>query len=74
MTIKATYEDGVFKPREPVYLDEHTEAEVSIPAEAPLDATDPNGWKAAEALIGFILDAPPDMAEHHDAYLRGERR
>lgn len=71
MTTKAIYEDGVFKPQEP---DEHTEVEVSIPAEVPLDAADPSGWKAAEALIAFVVDAPPDMAEHHDAYLGAGRR
>lgn len=64
MTIKAIYENGVFKPQEPVHLDEHTEIEVSIRTEVPVDA----------AAIGFILDAPPDMAEHHDAYLRAGRR
>jgi hypothetical protein len=26
------------------------------------DADDPTGWKAAEAPIGFIEDAPADMA------------
>lgn len=30
-TVKAIYEDGVFKPLEPVHLDEHTEVEVLIP-------------------------------------------
>ena len=48
-----------------------TEVEVLIPAAAPSDAGDPTGWKAAEALIGFIDDAPVDMAEHHDQYLYG---
>jgi len=74
MIVKAIYEEGVFQPQEPVHLDEHTEVEVSIPAEVPLDAADPTGWKAAEALIGFIEEAPPDMAEHPDAYLRAGRR
>ena len=74
MTVKAIYENGVFKPQEPVHLAELTEVEVLIPATTSLDVDDPTGWKAAEALIGFILGAPPDMAEHHDAYLRGERR
>ena len=46
---------------------------MSIPAEVPLDAADPTGWKAAEALMGFLEDAPPDMAEHHDAYLHTGR-
>ena len=35
-----------------------------IPASIAPDADDPTGWKAAEALIGFIKDAPSDMAEH----------
>ena len=73
VTIKAIYENGVFKPREPIHLGEHTEVEVVIPAAAPSDAEDPTGWKATEALIGFIDDAPADMAEHHDEYL-GARR
>lgn len=72
MRVKAIYENGVFKPREPVQLEEYTEVEVMIPA-TPSDADDPTGWKATEALIGFIDDAPADMAEHHDDYL-GARR
>lgn len=66
MTVKAICENGVFKPQEPVHLDDHTVVEVLIPAPASPDADDPTGWKAAEALIGFIADAPADMAEHHD--------
>ena len=71
MTVKAIYENGVFKPREPIHLEEHTEVDVVIPAAASNDADDPTGWKAAEALIGFINDAPVDMAERHDQYLYG---
>ncbi len=71
MTVKAIYENGVFKPEEPVHLAEHTEVEVLIPVMAAADADDPTGWKAAEALIGFLDDAPADMAEHHDRYLDG---
>lgn len=71
MTVKAVYENGVFKPREPIHLEEHTEVEVVIPAAISSDADDPTGWRAAEALIGFIDDAPADMAEHHDRYLYG---
>jgi len=50
-------------------LDEHTEVQVLVPTEARTDADDPTGWKAAEALIGLIEDAPVDMAERHDHYL-----
>ena len=70
MTVKAIYENGVFKPQEPVHLDEHTEVEVLIPTSHAPDADDPTGWKAAEALIAFIEDAPPDMAEDHDQWRR----
>ena len=69
MTVKAIYENGVFKPQEPVDLDEHTEVEVLIPERVAAAVDDPTGWKAAEALIGFIDDAPADMAENHDHYL-----
>lgn len=72
--VKAVYENGVFKPKEPVQLQEKTEVEVLIPAAAPVDDDDPTGWKTANELIGFIKDAPPDMAENHDFYLYGRPR
>ncbi len=72
MTVKAIYENGVFRPQEPVHLAERTEVEIHIPIAASADGDDPTGWKAAEALIGFIDDAPADMAENHDLYLYGE--
>ena len=72
MTVKAIYENGVFRPQEPVHLAERTEVEVLIPATTSPDVDDPTGWKAAEALIGFIDDAPADMAEQHDHYLYGQ--
>ena len=73
IAVKAIYEDGVFKPTEPVQLQERTEVEVLVPTAAPSD-DDPTGWAAAQALIGFIDDAPADMAEHHDDYLYGRPR
>ena len=71
--VKAIYENGVFKPKEPVQLQERTEVEVLIPTQSPSD-DDPSGWAAARALIGFIDDAPADMAEQHDHYLYGRPR
>ena len=71
MTVKAIYENGVFRPQEPVNLAERTEVEVRTPATTAPDPNDPTGWKAADALIGFIDGAPADMAEHHDHYLYG---
>jgi predicted DNA-binding antitoxin AbrB/MazE fold protein len=70
MTVKAIYENGVFRPQEPVYLAERTE--VLVPATVSPDVDDPTGWKAAEALIGSIDVAPADMAEQHDHYLYGQ--
>jgi predicted DNA-binding antitoxin AbrB/MazE fold protein len=72
--VKAIYEDGVFKPTQPVELEERTEVEVLIPSPAPADGDDPTGWKTAEELIGCVEDAPPDMAENHDFYLYGRPR
>jgi predicted DNA-binding antitoxin AbrB/MazE fold protein len=54
--IKAVYEDGVFKPTEPVTLKEHTEVEVRVPAEATAEDDDPTGWKTARELIGCIQE------------------
>ena len=53
-----------------VHLEEHTEVEGLIPTAASADTEDPTGWKAAEALIGFIERAPPDMVERHDLWLK----
>ena len=72
MTLKAIFDNGMFRPREPIHLEEHTQVEVVMPATAPSDADDPTGWKATEALSGFI-DAPADTAEHHDDEYVGAR-
>jgi predicted DNA-binding antitoxin AbrB/MazE fold protein len=71
--VKAICDNGMFKHHERIHLEEHTEVDVVIRATAPRQADVPTGWKAAEALIGFIDGAPADMAEHHDEYL-GARR
>jgi predicted DNA-binding antitoxin AbrB/MazE fold protein len=69
--VKAVYEKGVFKPREPVTLKEQTEVEVLVPSEAAEDDDDPTGWKAAERFVGFIKTAPPgeSIAEDHDKHI-----
>jgi predicted DNA-binding antitoxin AbrB/MazE fold protein len=66
--VKAIYEDGVFKPLEPLQLDELTQVEVLIPSPAA-DEENPPALNAIDDLIGFIRNAPADMAEHHDRYL-----
>ena len=71
--VKAIYEDGVFKPKEPVDLRERTEVEVLIPSPPAAD-DDTTGWKTAEELIGCIEDGPEDGGENHDFYLYGRPR
>lgn len=66
--VKAIYEDGVFKPLEPLQLDELTQVEVLIPCPPATDRGNPAGLSAFDDLIGFIRNAPPDMAELHDEY------
>ena len=69
--VKAVYENGVFKPKEPVDLREKTEVEVLIPS-SPAADDDPTGWKTADELIGFIKDGPkgPIGREHDEQIYR----
>jgi predicted DNA-binding antitoxin AbrB/MazE fold protein len=65
MTVKAIYEDGVFKPQEKVELEDKTEVELEIkPTRGPrrLDLRD---------FVGFIKDAPEGVfiARDHDDYI-----
>jgi hypothetical protein len=41
-----------------------------IPSSASPDTDDPTKWTAAEALFGVIEDAPSDMAERHNQWLK----
>jgi predicted DNA-binding antitoxin AbrB/MazE fold protein len=70
--VKAIYEDGVFKPKEPVELEERTEVEVLIPTQAKPNEDDPTGWKAIDELRGIVKGAPADVSEKHDRYLYGD--
>lgn len=64
--VKAIYEDGVFKPKAPVHLEERTEVEVLIPTTACAD--DPTGWKAMREFIGLAGEGPGSAraSEEHD--------
>ena len=70
--VKAVYEDGVFKPKEPVQFEEHAELEVLVLRQPRRDAGDPTGWKAVDRLIGIVKNAPPDLSENHDVHLYGK--
>lgn len=52
--IKAVYEDGVFKPTEPVDLREHTKVEVRVADADRVAEGDPTGWETARELTGCI--------------------
>ena len=69
-TVKAVYEGGVFKPKEPVDLREKTEVEVLIPT-APSSEDDPTGWKAMREFIGLAGEGAGSgkAAEEHDRIL-----
>lgn len=75
-TVKAIYEEGVFKAKQPVSLAEHAEVDVLIPAPAAAstecDEDDPTGWKAIDELIGSFKGGRSDVAENHDRYLYGD--
>ena len=72
-TVKAIYEDGVFKPKEPVDLEEKAEVEVILPAPR-LTEDDPTGWKAIDRLVGSARSGISDISEKHDEYLYGDPR
>ena len=71
MTVKAIYENGVFRPKEPVDLAEHTEVEVVLPPADSSKATARTAWDSIEEIIGIVKNAPKDMAENHNFYLYG---
>jgi predicted DNA-binding antitoxin AbrB/MazE fold protein len=66
ITIEAVYENGVFKPKHAIVLDEGTEVRLVLQIEEKLD--DP-----LDAVIG-IGDGPPegDGAQNHDKYIYGK--
>ena len=68
--VKAIYEDGVFKPREPVQLEERTEVEVLIPTTRPAEG-DPTGWKAMREFIGLAGETAGGVnaSVDHDAII-----
>jgi predicted DNA-binding antitoxin AbrB/MazE fold protein len=64
LTIKATYENGVLKPKEPLALAEGTEVELTVhSAEADYDPFDP--------VIGIGDSGRTDGADQHDHYIYG---
>jgi len=75
--LKAVYEDGVFRPLEPVQLQEHQE--VTLVLETPEESAGPPAedkpiWEVAAELVRDIPEdvlssIPTDGAAQHDHYL-----
>jgi predicted DNA-binding antitoxin AbrB/MazE fold protein len=65
MTIKAVYENGVFKPTEAVSLPEGTEVDVNVAREAPPGAEGSDPQVVAE-MMTEIAAIPPDEPEPAD--------
>ena len=75
--LRAVYENGVFRPLEPVILDEHREVTLSVIDEAPNHVHDEGKTclDLAEelGLIGIVKDVPPDLSTnkaHFDGFGR----
>jgi predicted DNA-binding antitoxin AbrB/MazE fold protein len=64
LTILATYENGVFKPKEPLLLVDG--AEVRLTVQPTQDDADP-----LEAVIGIGDSGRTDGADQHDHYIYG---
>ncbi len=66
--VKAVYEEGVLKLKEPIALEEHAEVEIVILSgtQRPGESVDWGAWKP---LIGSIEGGPHDVSERHDDYL-----
>ncbi len=75
-TIEATYENGVFKPKSPVELEDKAEVRLTIESKPKIydDQEDPTGMKTVKSFIGFIKNAPEGVpiARDHDKYLYDE--
>ena len=79
MTIHAVYENGVFRPVEPVHLPENCEVELLIYHSRPRDSQAPAPAPLAKlaAIAGEHPEnpnLPSDLAKQHDHYLYGTAR
>ena len=68
MTVKAIYEDGVFKPKEKVELVDKTEVELDY---RPTDVAEFEDEDDPRSFVGFIKNAPKGVhiARDHDKYI-----
>ncbi len=65
-TVNAVYEDGVFRPEEPVSLPEKAKVRLVIESVEPTtaDADDPTGWKAIDPFSVFGMEPTRPRLSH----------
>lgn len=67
MTVRAIYEDGVFKPTEPVSLPEQTQVEVTVP-----ESPDADEQRNQEEIFAILRQSLPsgetDVAARHNEH------
>jgi predicted DNA-binding antitoxin AbrB/MazE fold protein len=67
MTVRAIYENGVFRPTEPVALAEGTAIDIELPPALP---PEPEGHR--ERLIGLLMQSfdtgDPELAARHNEH------
>lgn len=68
--ITAVYEDGVFKPQQPVELEERSQVQLVVEPAAEADVETVADWQIIDELIG-IVDGGPDanVGRDHDDYI-----
>jgi predicted DNA-binding antitoxin AbrB/MazE fold protein len=66
MTIKAIYENGVFRPTEPVDIAELTPVEVIVPTGNPIERT--NQQEIFDLLRQSFPSGQTDIAERHNEH------
>jgi predicted DNA-binding antitoxin AbrB/MazE fold protein len=71
--IEVIYENGVFRPLEPVELAEHQHATVTIPNAAKKQKPVPNGASCYElakraGIIGVVDGLPSDLSTNRDYF------
>ncbi|HEY4328746.1 MAG TPA: antitoxin family protein [Phycisphaerae bacterium] len=71
MTVRAIFENGVFRPTEAVALPEHTEVELEYKGLQTAQAvnTSPKGMEAIYAILSERYDGgDPEVAAKHDEH------
>lgn len=73
-TITAVYEDGVFKPEQPVDLEERVHVRLLVERASEADGGAVGDWQAIDEVIASIEDGPrAAVGRDHDDYLYRRR-